>query len=103
MCCLSFFINKKMLGKKLCVGMCLKCLMVATPLPNVEYASSAWDPYQEKIKLKRLKWCKEDQPVSLSTSTDIEIHMSHLTLFSPFIWCSHNGWSPSFLESGSAF
>jgi hypothetical protein len=27
-----------------------------------------------KIKLKTLKWCKEDQPVSLSTSTDIEIH-----------------------------
>ena len=30
--CLSFFINKKMLGKKLCVGTCLKCLTVATPL-----------------------------------------------------------------------
>ena len=30
--CLSFFINKKMLGEKLCVGKCLKCLTVATPL-----------------------------------------------------------------------
>jgi hypothetical protein len=29
---LSFFINKKNFGKKLCVGMCLKCLTVATPL-----------------------------------------------------------------------
>jgi hypothetical protein len=54
MCCLSFFINKKMLGKQLCVGMCLKCLMVATPLPNVEYASSAWDPYQEN-QIKKIE------------------------------------------------
>ena len=30
--CLSFFINKKNLGNKLCVGTCLKCLTVATPL-----------------------------------------------------------------------
>ena len=30
--CLSFFINNKMLGKKVCVGTCLKCLTVATPL-----------------------------------------------------------------------
>ena len=30
--CLSFFINKKNLGKKLCVGACLKCLTVATTL-----------------------------------------------------------------------
>ena len=30
--CLSFFINTKILGKKLCVGTCLKCLTVATPL-----------------------------------------------------------------------
>jgi hypothetical protein len=37
--------------------------------PNVEYASSAWYPYQENIILKRLKWCKEDLPVSLNTST----------------------------------
>jgi hypothetical protein len=36
--------------------------------PNVEYASSAWDPYQENIILKRLKLCKEDLPVSLNTS-----------------------------------
>ena len=25
--CLSFFINKTILGKKLCVGTCLKCLL----------------------------------------------------------------------------
>ena len=37
--------------------------------PNVEYASSAWDPYQENIILKRLKLCKEDLPVSLNSST----------------------------------
>jgi hypothetical protein len=30
--CLSFFINKTNLGGKLCVGTCLKCLTVATPL-----------------------------------------------------------------------
>ena len=30
--CLSFFINIKKLGNKLCVGTCLKCLTVATPL-----------------------------------------------------------------------
>ena len=30
--CLSLFINKKLLGKQLCVGTCLKCLTVATPL-----------------------------------------------------------------------
>ena len=32
MCYLSFFINKKFGGKKLCVGTCLKCLTVAMPL-----------------------------------------------------------------------
>ena len=30
--CLSFFITKKKFVKKLCVGTCLKCLTVATPL-----------------------------------------------------------------------
>ena len=30
--CFSFFINKTFLGKKTCVGTCLKCLTVATPL-----------------------------------------------------------------------
>ena len=34
--CLSFFINTKIFGKKLCVGTCLKCLAVATPLINVD-------------------------------------------------------------------
>ena len=32
--CLSFFINKKNWGKKLCVGTCLKYLTVATPLTD---------------------------------------------------------------------
>ena len=34
MLCLSFFINKKNLGKKLCVGTYLKYLTVATPLTD---------------------------------------------------------------------
>ena len=32
--CLLFFINKQILEEKLCVGTCLKCLTVATPLVN---------------------------------------------------------------------
>ena len=35
--CLSFFINKTILGKKLCVGTCLKWLTVATPLITLPY------------------------------------------------------------------
>ena len=30
--CLSFFTNATLLGKKLCIGTCLKCLTVAMPL-----------------------------------------------------------------------
>ena len=52
--CLSFFINETFWGKILCVSTCLKCLMVATPLPNVEYTSSAWDPYQEN-QIKKIE------------------------------------------------
>ena len=41
--CLSLFINKKMLGKKLCVGSCLKCLTVATPLDVLYYIEVTLD------------------------------------------------------------
>ena len=53
--CLSFFINTKHLGKKLCVGMCLKCLTVATPLSTTRSQNILHGDTLYNIKRKKYK------------------------------------------------
>lgn len=46
---LSFFINKILLGEQLCVGTCLKCITVATPLEyGMRYEKTSYLPDESK-------------------------------------------------------